>query len=228
MTEKEAQQKLMDYLYDEMDSGDTQAFEKILSNNPELRKELQELRATQSLLRDEPGEIPHRDLLMLQPESPSGHVHQKRTRPFFYLKTAAAIAATIMLTLLAFSFIDLKVHQTGQGLLIAFGDQPVPVEETSEPQLTEEDVYELISEVQEENRRVFTNIMEETRQEHQQQMETVISSLAAYYDQRRQQDLVLISEGLAQLEEKTYYRFLQTEEAFEDLILALNYSQPEE
>jgi len=228
MTEKEAQEKLMDYLYGEMDSGDKQAFEKILSNSPELRKELKELRATQSLLRDEPGEIPHRDLLMLQPESPFGHVHQKRKRPFFYLKTAAAIAATILLTLLAFSFIDLKIHQTGQGLLIAFGDQPAAAEEPAEPQLTEEEVYGLIRDMQEENRRVFTNILEETRQEHQQQMENVISSLTAYYDQRRQQDLVLISEGLAQLEEETYYRFLQTEEAFEDLIFALNYSQPEE
>jgi hypothetical protein len=70
--------------------------------------------------------------------------------------------------------------------------------------------------------------LDQTRQQHRQQMENVIKTLTTYYDQRRQQDLVLVSEGLAQLEEETYYRFLETEEALEDLIFALNIQQTEE
>jgi hypothetical protein len=40
--------------------------------------------------------------------------------------------------------------------------------------------------------------------------------------------LILVSEGLAQLEEETYYKFLQTEETLEDLIFAFNVQQTDE
>lgn len=230
MNEQEAKLKLIDYLYDEMTDEEHRQFEKVLSESPELQRELREMQATQKLLQDEPGEIPHKNLLLIGPETPK---KETPTEPetksrFFYLKTAAAIAAAILLTVTAFAFVDLQIRQTEQGVLISFGDQPSFEQPLQEPQISEEEVYALIGELQEKNSRLFSEILEETRREHRQQLEDVITTLTNYYDQRRQQDLILISEGLAQLEEETYYRFLQTEEALEDLIFALSYQQPEE
>lgn len=231
MIEQEAKSKLIDYLYDDMPENERTEFEKILSESSGLQRELHELQATRKLLQEEPGEIPHKNLLLLRPETEAGELPSTRKLNglVFYMKTAIAAAAAILLTVLAFSFVNLQIHQTEQGMLISFGGQtPATVQPQPEPQISEEEIYGLISELQEENTRVFATVLEQTRQEHQQQLADVIQTLTTYYDQRRQQDLLLISEGLAQLEEETYYRFLQTEEALEDLIFALSYQQPEE
>ncbi len=230
MNEQEAKFKLIDYLYDEMTKEERREFEKVLSESPELQRELREMQSTRNLLKEEPGEIPHKSLLLINPETPEKETptEQKSQSTFFYLKTAAAIAAVILLTVTAFAFINLQIQQTEQGVLISFGDQPVTEQPLQENQISEEEVYSLIGELHEENSRLFSEVLEETRREHRQQLEDVISTLTTYYDQRRRQDLILISEGLAQLEEETYYRFLQTEEALEDLIFALSYQQPEE
>lgn len=229
MNEQEAKFKLIDYLYDEMTKEERREFEKVLSNSPELQRELREMQFTRNLLKDEPGKIPHKNLLIIDPDATEKEAPVKpKSNNLFYLKTASAVAAVILLTVTAFAFINLQIQQTEQGVLISFGDQPVPEQPLQDNQISEEEVYSLIGELHEENSRLFSEVLEETRLEHRQQLEDVISTLTTYYDQRRRQDLILISEGLAQLEEETYYRFLQTEEALEDLIFALSYQQPEE
>ncbi len=231
MTEQEAKSKLMDYLYNEMEEDQRKEFEKILSKNSDLQQDFHELKTTRELLQSEPGEIPHKNLLLIppNPETTAKVRSDRSNNKIFYLKTAAAFAATILLAAIAFSFVNLQINQTDQGMLITFGEQPAAsIQSQTEPQISEEELYDLITEMQEENNRVFASVLEQTREEHQQQLADVIQTLTSYYDQRRQQDLILISEGLAQLEEETYYRFLQTEEALEDLIFALSYQQPEE
>lgn len=226
MTEKEAQGKLMDYLFDEMSEREKKEFESALEKSTRLQRELRELQATHRLLQSEPGEIPHKNLLVIPSDAkPGGQPNSGPKGNVFYLKMAAAIAATVLLTAMALTFVNLQVGQTDQGLILSFGDQPATATPSAEPQFSEAEVYDLISELQEENTRLLANVLEQSRLEHQQQMAGIIETLTAYYDQRRQQDLILISEGLAQLEEETYYRFLQTEEALEDLIFALSYQQ---
>jgi hypothetical protein len=228
MTEKEAQEKLMDYLFDEMSESEKKEFEAILVMNPGLQKELRELQSTHQLLKSEPGEIPHKNLLVIPPDDKTGgqlHAEPKGKSKIFYLKMGAAIAAAVLLAALALSFVNLQIEQTDRGLMLSFGDQPAAATQPAEPQISEAEVYELISELQEENTRLLANVLEQTRIEHQQQMTDIIETLTAYYDQRRREDLILIGEGLAQFEEETYYRFLQTEEALEDLIFALSYQQ---
>jgi len=226
MTKKEAQEKLIDYLFDEMAESEKTEFEAILEKSPGLKDELRELQSTHQLLQSEPGEIPHKNLLVIPPGP--NHDQQQNSAAkgkVPYLKVAGAIAATALLTVLAFSFMNLQVVQSGQGLMISFGNHPAAVATPAEQQFSEDEVFELISQLQEENTRLLANVLEQSRLEHQQQMAGIIETLTDYYNQRRQQDLILISEGLAQLEEETYYRFLQTEEALEDLIFALSYQQ---
>jgi uncharacterized protein related to proFAR isomerase len=127
---------------------------------------------------------------------------------------------------------NLQISHTDRGTLISFGSETLP-QETNEPDQTEEyitkaEFYDMIDELQNRNSQVMATALQQTREQHQQQMEDVIQTLTTYYDQRRQQDLILVSEGLAQLEEETYYKFLQTEETLEDLIFAFNVQQTDE
>lgn len=221
----------MDYLYDEMGEKERQQFEKLIAKDSELQRELLEMQSTRKLLQEEPGGIPHKNLLLIQPpsrEEEYGTGTPSKSINFFSLKAAAAIAAAILVAVSVFSFVNLQITQTDQGTLISFGATPEPSNEQPDNYISEEEFYALMSELQEQNTEVMAAALEQTRQEHQQQLEDVIQTLTVYYDRRRQQDLVLVSEGLAQLEEESYYRYLQTEEALEDLIFALNIQQSEE
>ncbi|WP_340105146.1 hypothetical protein [Rhodohalobacter sp. 8-1] len=235
MDKNDVQSKLMDYLYDEMGPNERREFEKLLRNQPELQQELNEMQATRNLLQEESDEITPKKLMLIRTEE-NHTAGDKTSNPsgnpkIYFLKTFAAVAAAILVTVAVFSFVNLQINQTEQGTLISFGTpQPQPVEEPAETEsfITEDEFYTMMSELQEQNNHVMATALEQTREQHQQQMENVIQTLTTYYNRRRQQDLVLVSEGLAQLEEETYYRFLQTEEALEDLIFALNVQQPNE
>lgn len=222
MTEKEIKNRLMDYLYGEMSAAEKNQFERDLKDHPEMQAELRELQDTRKLLGSKPIDVPPKKLLMLNLPD-----HTKTSYPRI-TKSVLAVAATLLITVFALSFVNMQVDQTEAGFHVSFGEPPASQPDQPEQQITEEEIYELISDMQQENARVFSDILDQTRQEHQQQMEEVIRTLTEYYDQRRRQDLLLISEGLAHLEEETYYRFLQTEETLEDLIFALSYQQNED
>jgi len=232
MDKKDAQSRLMDYLYDEMGPAERREFEEILRNDPGLKQKLDDMQSTRNLLQEDNTEIKPGNLLLIKPDSETS-VDESSGTPkrgkIFTLTAIAAIAAAILLTFSVFSFMNLQVSQTDNGTLITFGTAPAP-QQTNEPDQTEAyitkaEFYDMMDELQERNSQVMATALQQTREQHQQQMEDVIQTLTTYYSQRRQQDLVLVSEGLAQLEEQTYYKFLQTEQTIEDLIFALNVQQ---
>lgn len=235
MNNKDAQSRLMDYLYDEMEPEERHTFEEILRNDPNLQQELNEMHSTRKLLGEDTGEIKPGNLMLIKTGSDTseGKTDESAASGLVIgLKIFASVAAAILLTFALFSFANLQITHSDRGTLISFGDAPSPqpiVEPSStDAFITETEFYAMMNELQEQNNRVMATALQQTREEHQQQMENVIQTLTTYYDRRRQQDLVLVSEGLAQLEEETYYRFLQTEEALEDLIFALNVQQTDE
>lgn len=219
MTEQEAKSLFMDYLYNEMESKEKQEFEQFLKQHPALAEELKELSDTRSLLQHVPLKTPSHKLVMMNPETAPGKqwIHNQYTR------AAMAIAATFLMVILSFSLIDVQFGQSGQGFFVTFGNQSPAA--ATEQGMNEEEVYELIEQIRAENALLLASVVEQSEEQQRLQLEQTIETLTNYYDQRRQQDLLLITEGLAQLEEETYYRFLQTDEALGDLIYALSYQQ---
>lgn len=55
---EENQNQMIDYLYDEMNDQEKEAFEVMLRKHPELQKELKELRMTRDLMNAHPAAIP--------------------------------------------------------------------------------------------------------------------------------------------------------------------------
>lgn len=224
MTEQEARSHLMDYLYDELEPSVKKDFEAYLNEHPELLAELQELKGTHTLLQKTPTVEPSRKLVLMIPEREEHPIAEPR-RMVRYLRAAVAIAAVFLVMILSFSWVDLQISQSNQGFLISFGNATPLAVDTNEG-VSQEEVYNLIAQIQQENSQVLAAVIEESQEQQRRQLEETVATLTEYYDRRRQQDLLLISEGLAQLEEETYYRFLQTDETLGDLIYALSYQQP--
>ena len=231
MTEKEAKILLMDYLYDEMDEKQKAEFEKKLTEDPSLKKELDDLKSMRKLIESTPVEEPPHKLMMMVPESDSQAEERKRESSTSSIKkifskypsatTFLAAAASILIILTGAAFTGLTVGQTEQGFYLTFGEQPV----RTQAGISEEQVYDMMEQIQEENSILMASMIRQLRQDQQEQLDETVAMLTAYYEEQRQEDLRLISRGLVQLQENTYNRFRQTDEALGDLIYAISYQQ---
>lgn len=228
MTEQNIKNLLMDYLYDEMTDEQKKEFEKKLEENPELEKEFEELKPMRNLIQAVPMETPSPKLVMMTPER-NQKEHSKESSSQNFLKRYPgltpflAAAACLLIILMGSAFTGLNIGQTEQGFYLTFGEAPSiqPVQQG----LSEEEVRDMIDQIREENSILLASMIEQVQEQQNEQLEETINVLTNYYDQRRRQDLRLISQGIAQLEEDTYYRLRQTDQTLGDLIYALSYPQ---
>lgn len=218
----------MDYLYDEMSDEQKKEFEKKLEENPGLKKEFEELRSTSEMLQAVPVETPSLKLVMMAPEGDQKEKTKESSNRNFLKKypgltTVLAAAACLLIILMGAAFTGLNVGQTEQGFYLTFGEAPDPQPEVIQQGLSEEEVRDMINQIRQENSILLASMIEQVQEQQNEQLEEAINVLTDYYDQRRQQDLRLISQGIAQLEEDTYHRLRQTDETLGDLIYALSY-----
>jgi len=209
MNEQEARNRMMDYLYNEMDEQERKDFEEFLGKNPELQKELNELKGTRTLLEEVPVDTPAHKLVYLPGSKQSSFTGG--------LKTLLAVAATLLIAVMLFAFANVQVGQTDAGFYLTMGQQPAV-----EDAMNEEAVMNLMNQIREENAMLMAAMLDQSREQQNEQLEQVLIQLTNYYDLRREQDLYLIAEGLAQLEEETTYRLFQTNEALSEVIYALS------
>lgn len=228
MDDQNIKNLFMDYLYDEMTDEQKTEFEKKLDENPDLKKEFEELRSTSEMLRAVPVETPSLKLVMMAPERDQKEKTKESLSKNFLRKypgliTVLAAAACLLVILMGAAFTGLNVGQTDQGFYMTFGEAPNPQPEIVQQGLSEEEVRDMIDQIRQENSMLLASMIEQVQEQQNEQLEEAINVLTDYYDQRRQQDLRLISQGIAQLEEDTYYRLRQTDETLGDLIYALSY-----
>ncbi len=235
---EEIQNQMMDYLYDEMDPVQRKEFEKILESRPELQTELNELREMSGLLSSTPSAVPEYKPAFLtiskefEKQAPQrrqlrkGYVDQEgseeqgKGKSLFtpFMKTLMAIAASLLLVLFGSSLAGMEMGQTENGFYLTVGNPPTETESG----ISEEQVLELIEQIQGEQTLLLTTLMQEAQRKQNEQFNEMVTLLADYYDDQRQQDLILIAEGLDQLETQTQYRFNRTNEALGDLIYAIS------
>lgn len=227
MNKEEAKNRLMDYLYDEMDTEDRAAFEKQLSGDEELQAEMKELKSTRSLFSKIPYETPSDLLFQVNSES-SEQTREPLTdnkpadsgRASFYSLFGRGLAAAAILLIGIFltAFAGVEFGKTDNGFYLTMGEPPA----APQPGLSEDDLLNVVTQVREENAIMMAAMLDQAQAQQNEQLEEAINILTAYYEDRRQQDLLLISEGFNQLERDTYSRFRQTDETLGNLIYALS------
>lgn len=209
----------MDYLYDEMDDAEKREFEKVLETDPKFKNELEELQSTRKALDTVSLDSAELKPFRFNPDQNSASANSPKSNSKFYSLMKFGMAAAILLAgMMILAFSGVQFGKTSDGYYLAIGSQPESVQQG----ISEEDVMNLLTQIQQENTLLMAALAEQTQQQQTAQLEEALNLLTAYYDQRRQQDLLLIAEGLTQLEEDTYYRFLQTDETLGDIIYALS------
>ncbi|TVR15816.1 MAG: hypothetical protein EA391_09760 [Balneolaceae bacterium] len=219
MNKNEIKQKLMDYLYDEMGDTERTEFEEYIRKNPDVKREFHELQGVRKVLEKVP--VPEKTEPMANkplPFTPVSNQSENSNRTYHAIRYMVAVAAIFLATLLTFSFINLQVGSNENGFYVLFGENNVAQEQA----VNEEMLADLLNQIRDENALFVAAMVEQSSARQTEQIEEVLSALTDYYDQRRQQDLLLIAEGFSQLEQDTYYRFMQTDEVIGEIIFALS------
>ena len=211
----------MDYLFNEMDPHQRKEFEKVLKSRPDLQAELDELRATSDLLSSAPSIVPEYKPAFLTISNESDGKGNKKIKSLFspVIKTIFAIAASVLLILLGSSLTGMEMGQSEQGFYLTFGSPPVQKTATG---ITEKQVLDIMEQMRIEQSLLLTSLLEQAQVQQNEQFNEVITLLADYYDERRQQDLIMIADGFEQLELQTHHRFNRTNAALGDIIYALS------
>jgi hypothetical protein len=223
MTKDEARILLMDYIYGELKGEAKADFEMVLENDPELQEDLRELQNTRSVLKQVPLEEPSHRLMIVKSEKTGfsgwwNDASKVLLPKSGFARTAMATAAVFMLTLMMASVLKVQITTAEQGMAITFGASAPVVQQG----INEETVIALMNLIREENALLAASLIEESREKQEEQLEEVMTAFAQYFEQQRENDLRLIGRGLAQLEEETWFRHIQTSEALGELIYAIN------
>jgi hypothetical protein len=216
MIDEKSQQNLMDYLFDEMNPDERKNFEEELRNSEELRKKLNELKATQSAIGNYSPEEPQQPGIIFQDRSKKSEPSGKSR----WIHAAGwSAAAALLITIFIGLFSSVQFGQTAQGYYLTFGNPPLEVEQVG---ISEEELNEIIAQIRTENSLMMNSMMEQMQQEQNAQFNESLTALADYYEERRNRDLMLFTEGLLQLEESTANQIDQTNRALNGIIYALS------
>ncbi|MFO7799298.1 hypothetical protein [Rhodohalobacter sp.] len=216
MIDEKSQQKLMDYLFDEMNSDERKEFEQKIQNSEELRNKLNELKATQSVIGNYSPEEPEENGFHYLDESEKRETPKRPRRINYVILTAAAL---VLISIFIGLFSSVQFGETEQGYYLAFGNPSVDVEQEG---ISEEELNEIIAQIRTENSLMMNSMMEQIQQDQNAQFNESLTALADYYEERRNRDLMLFTEGLLQLEESTANQIDQTNRALNGIIYALS------
>lgn len=216
----------MEYLYDEMNQTEKKNFEQILNESPELQKELKEMQDTKNLLglltsadtEEKPSLFEDRSA---RPNNRWNNIRKKLIPGLYSGRTFVAAAAVLLVSILLASILNLTIKTIDNGVIIAFGSIP----QAEQSGFSDEEVALLIEQVQRENAIFATQLIEQAQARQAEQFEDVMRNVVSYFEEQRMKDLQLVDNGIARLEEETYNRFRQTDEALVDLIYAINVQQ---
>lgn len=151
------QQRLMDYLYDELDAAEKQEVEQWLAENPEAQKELAALQQTRGFLAQLPS---------VKPAKPAPVISSSLRISRRWIPTISVAAAAAILLLLIATNVRVQVYQGGMS--IAFGKAPAPTREVHEVNVapSEEAIQTAIAV----NNQEFHHQLDSIRQNLQQQL----------------------------------------------------------
>jgi anti-sigma factor RsiW len=214
MTKEQAEHYMMDYLYGELEGKELAEFEEMIRTNDDLRKELEELQETRSMLRHLPADDPSEKLLFAGIETEQQPATEKPVRFLsVFMRRSLGIAASILLLVIAGAATDMNFSAGSEGVKLSFGEQEPPA-----PAYTAAQIEMLISQVQQENRLLMEEYVLAAQEQQEQQFQQTLATFADYMQTQRQSDLETMNYSLTNLEDQTYELFEQTDMVLGQLI----------
>lgn len=205
MNDQLARSMFMDYLYDEISDEEKSKLESYLGAHPKLKKELDQLRKTRTLLQKMPEVDPAKKLLVMEPRNRSfsqwWHEAGNLLPKSIFGKAGFAMAACLVLLLIVGSLAKFHIQTTESGLSISLGYNPAPNEGISVEQANA-----LVKQIRQENAAMLSEYARQISQQNKEQLKQVVN----YVDQQRMQDLQRVDQTLDKLQQNTNYKLHQT------------------
>lgn len=219
MNKETARSLFMDYLYDELEHDQRKELETLLSQNPDLKQELDELSNVRSILSHLPVQDPAEQLVMVEPDKSGLQEWWNELIGGLLPKNGFARAGFAMASILAVfvvigAFTKMNITVSEGGFNLAFGEKQEIIQQGFTPQQVEM----LLQQVREDNAVMISDAIQQAQQQQENRIEKTLVNFADYIEQQRQSDLQMITSGLYSMEETYYDRFRQTDQVLGELI----------
>lgn len=219
MNKEIARLLFMDYLYDELEQDQRKELETYLSQNPELKKELDELGDVRSMLQHLPVQDPAEQIVMVEPnqsgfqdwwnELIESWIPQSR-----FARVGFTMASVLIFFVVMGAFTKMSISINDNGFELAFGEKQEVVQQGFTPQ----QVDYLLQQMREENALMVSEAVQAVQRSQDEKLEQTLINFADYVEEQRRSDLRMISSGLTSMEETYYDRFRQTDQVLGELI----------
>jgi hypothetical protein len=219
MNKETARSLFMDYLYDELEQDQRNELELFLSQNPELKKELDELSDVRSMISHLPVQHPAERLVMVEPHK-SGLLEWWNELIGALLpqngsaRAGFAVASLLVVFVVIGAFTKLNITVDNGSFNLSFGEKQEIIQQGFTPQ----QVDMLLQQVREDNAIMISDAIQQAQQQQEIRIEKTLVNFADYIEQQRQTDLQMITSGLYSMEETYYDRFRQTDQVLGELI----------
>ncbi|MCG8373301.1 MAG: hypothetical protein MI700_07190 [Balneolales bacterium] len=227
MTKEEARELFIDYMYGGLDIDTQQKLEAFIENHADLKTELKGMMDTREMLQHLPVESPKEQLVIMEPNSTYSSFRKWLEGILDYIsprsafgRFGVAVASFALLFVITASITDMNIKLDGGEFSLSFGEQAPEQAGFSAAQ-----VELLITQIQQENELLFTQLLEAAQEQQEEQFELTLASFAEYLDEQRSTDLEFIDYSLNSLEENTYYSFLERDQILEEIIETVSYDR---
>ena len=218
--------ELIGYLYDDVDADKKAGIESHLNSCPSCTQALEELKRTGNLLRAWADEDPPASLVFVPDRRTwwKGIIPDRLStgnRRWLAPGLSMGLAAVILI-LAAFS---LEARYDGRGEVVVklqfpFVSQSGRAEAVDEAPLTRAELIQ----VQQQSLAVIQEWIDEGHQRQRVELGLILDQFARDLEAQRRRDLLLVGQGLREIDGATESRFLQTEDLLHHL-LAVTYAQ---
>ncbi len=220
MTKDKARELFIDYMYGGLDIDTQNQLEAFVQQHPDLKEELDGMMETRQMLQQMPVESPTEQFVMMDPASAKSSFRNMLENLWSALKPTSgfgrfgvAVASFVFLFIITGSLTNLNFSMQDGEISLRFGEQP-----PAQIGYTAAQVELLINQVQAENAELMADFVQAAQEQQEAQFQQTLASFASYLEEQRNSDLELIDYSLANLQETTYNRFVQTDQVLGEII----------
>lgn len=219
-------EKLIGYLYQDMEPGEQATVKAHLTQCPACREEMEQLARTTHVLRTWPDEEPNRNLVFVQERT-----SRWRSRMPDWLRgwsgrrvaMGMAIGIASVLIILALANLEATYTHGDFNLKLSLLPRPRADLEPSQDPLTAPVTQREFAAWQRQSLQLIQEMMQLTEERQRQERALTLAQFAGEMELQRRQDLRQVGEGLEVIELSAENRFRRTDELLHQLLTAARF-----
>lgn len=213
---------MMDLLYDEIESETEKLLRTHFAACEECRREYETLSRTSLTLQALPQAAPLRSLVFVEARPSWTQSLKNLLFPEHaprWGRLAFGLSAAVVSALVTSAILNLEISAGGGQFSYRTSLMPRPVVEVSEQYKNQ-----LAEQLRLENREMVAQLVQAHYQKQQAEFDRTLVNFATEFNRQRQQDILLLGQGLEKVEQNTVNRLQQTDRILDQLMLRVGNS----